>query len=329
MSYRISPFWWPVMALLSPVLVPFLLIKNIRYRKNLRKSLKVNNERIESAKVLDLPQLDQFEISVLVEHKTAPGFLGSPAVSYFLKTDQGGLLFDIGFGPETPVLTHNAGKLGFKFEDADALLISHLHPDHMGGFRAARKLQLILPEGMGVPCDQACFVPGPAEANGFRTEVVRQPRLLVAGIASTGPLARSLFLMGWTEEQAVVARLKDKGLVVLTGCGHPTIELILRMVRRLSDEPIYAIGGGLHFPISDSPLKKLGIKAQMIWGTGKPPWKRLTDEDLTRTIDNLNVIAPRHVLLSAHDTCDQAVERFRNELSSEVRVLKAGETYRL
>ena len=135
--------------------------------------------------------------------------------------------------------------------------------------------------------------------------------------------------MGWTEEQALVARLKDKGLVVFTGCGHPTIETIIQMVRRLSDEPIYAIGGGLHFPITDSPLRKPGLKVQMIWGTGKPPWKRLSNEDLDCTIDHLNEISPKHVFLSAHDTCDYAVDRFKEKLTAETRVLKAGATYRL
>ncbi len=135
--------------------------------------------------------------------------------------------------------------------------------------------------------------------------------------------------MGWTEEQAIVVRLKDKGLVVFTGCGHPTIETIIQMVKRLSDEPIYAIGGGLHFPITDSPIRKPGLKVQMIWGTGKPPWKRLTDEDLKGTIDNLNAINPKHVFISAHDTCDYAIDRFKNELKSETKVLRAGAIYQL
>ena len=90
--------------------------------------------------------------------------------------------------------------------------------------------------------------------------------------------------MGWTEEQAIVARLKDKGLVVITGCGHPTIETIIQMAKHLSDEPIYAIGGGLHFPVTDSPLRKPGLKVQMIWGTGKPPWQKITEQDLEQTI---------------------------------------------
>jgi len=329
MSYRISPAWWPVLGLTSPFLIPMLLVKNRRFKQNIRRSQEINKERMDSAVSLEMPQLKHFEITVLVEQKVEPGFLGAPGVSYLIKTDHGSLLFDLGYGPEMPTLAHNAIKLGFKMDQVDALVISHLHPDHMGGFKAVRKKQVIMPREIGGSKGFPCFLPAKANAEGFIPEVVVGPRMLAAGVASTGPLARSLFLMGWTEEQAIVARLKDKGLVVFTGCGHPTIETILQMVKRLSDEPIYAIGGGLHFPITDSPLRKPGLKVQMIWGTGKPPWKRITEEDLKRTIDNLNVINPKYVFLSAHDTCDLAIDRFTNELKSETRVLKAGATYKL
>lgn len=304
-----------------------LLVKNRRFKQNFLKSHEVNNERIERAETLELPQLELFELTVLVEQKISQGFLSSPGVSYLVKTDRGSLLFDLGYGPEMPTLADNASKIGFAIEQVDALVISHLHPDHMGGFKALRTKQIVLPQKIGAPSGQPCFLPAQANAEGFKTEVIGGPRMLAAGIASTGPLTRSLFLMGWTEEQAIVARLKDKGLVVLTGCGHPTIETIIQMVKRLSDEQIYAVGGGLHFPITDSPLRKPGLKVQMIWGTGKPPWKRLSDEDLTSTIDNLNAVGPKHVFLSAHDTCDYAIDRFKNELKSEVEVLKAGATY--
>ena len=136
-------------------------------------------------------------------------------------------------------------------------------------------------------------------------------------------------MMGWTEEQAIIARLKNKGLIVFTGCGHPTIETIIQMVKRLSDDPIYAIGGGLHFPVTDSPLRKPGLKVQMIWGTGKPPWKRITEADLEITIDSLKAINPRRVFLSAHDTCDYAIDRFQNSLNAETKVLRSGATYQL
>jgi 7,8-dihydropterin-6-yl-methyl-4-(beta-D-ribofuranosyl)aminobenzene 5'-phosphate synthase len=327
MSYRISPAWWPLLGLSSPVLIPMLLVKNRRFKQNIRRSQEVNKERMDRAESLEMPQLKHFEITVLVEQKVEPGFLGAPGVSYLIKTDQGSLLFDLGYGPEMPALAHNAIKLGFKMDQVDALAISHLHPDHMGGFKAVRKKQVIVPREIGGSEGFPCFLPAEANAEGFKAEVVDGPRMLAAGVASTGPLSRSLFLMGWTEEQAIVARLKDKGLVVFTGCGHPTIETIIQMVKRLSDEPIYAVGGGLHFPITDSPLRKPGLKVQMIWGTGNPPWKRISNEDLTRTIDHLNAVSPKHVFLSAHDTCDYAIDRFKNELRSEVEVLKAGATY--
>jgi 7,8-dihydropterin-6-yl-methyl-4-(beta-D-ribofuranosyl)aminobenzene 5'-phosphate synthase len=329
MAYRISPVWWPAIALSSPVLIPMLIRKNRRFRQNRQRSHEANKERIEKAKPLALPPLERFELTVLVEQKTDPGFLGAPGVSYLITTDLGALLFDVGFGPELPALAHNARKIGFTLKDADALAISHLHPDHMGGHEAVRTKRVMVPQECGEPQGQPCFVPAAALAEGFQPEVVEGPRMLAAGVASTGPLARSLFFFGWTEEQALVAHVKGKGLVVITGCGHPTIETIIEMVKKISDEPIYAVGGGLHFPITDSPIQRRGIKLQMIVGTGKPPWKRLTDADVTRTIDSLNAAGPQRVFLSAHDTCDYALGRFQDGLKGEAEVLRAGATYRL
>ena len=56
---------------------------------------------------------------------------------------------------------------------------------------------------------------------------------------------------------------------------------------------------------------------------------RITEKDLERTIENLNTINPKHVFLSAHDTCDYAIDRFQNELKSETEVIRAGATYQL
>jgi 7,8-dihydropterin-6-yl-methyl-4-(beta-D-ribofuranosyl)aminobenzene 5'-phosphate synthase len=153
--------------------------------------------------------------------------------------------------------------------------------------------------------------------------------MLAAGVGTTGSLARSLFFLGLCEEQALVARIRDKGLVVITGCGHPTVEVILRMVRRLSGEPVYAIAGGIHFPVTKSRSQRRGVQVQMLFGTGKPPWQRISDNDLGETISHINESAPREVLLSAHDTCDHALARMDDELNAETKVLKAGDTYRL
>ena len=130
-------------------------------------------------------------------------------------------------------------------------------------------------------------------------------------------------------EQALLFRLKGKGLVVFTGCGHPTIEVILEMVDRLSNEPLYAVGGGLHFPVTGGRGNRAGIQFQTMIGTGKPPWQRITDEDLSRTIAAINSARPRRVYLSGHDTCDHALDRMMRELDAETEVLEAGATYLL
>jgi len=185
-----------------------------------------------------------------------------------------------------------------------------------------------VPENLMPAETKDCYLPDRAEAEGFKARLVEKPQLLAAGIASSGPLARRLFIMGFTEEQALLARVKDKGLVVFTGCGHPTIEVVLEMVRRLSNEPIYALGGGLHFPVTDGRGNRAGIKFQTFIGTGKPPWERINDQDLDRTISAINAAGPKEVYLSAHDTCDYALDRMKKELDAETRVLEAGAVYR-
>ncbi|MBW1732356.1 MAG: MBL fold metallo-hydrolase [Deltaproteobacteria bacterium] len=328
-SVRIHPLWWPLLAVASPLVVPFCWRRNRRFKRDRIRASVVNQERLRQAVQLDLPTLDFLELTVLVEWKTKAGYLGDPGVSYLFSTDRGTLLFDVGFGPERPTLRHNAAKLGITLNEIDALAISHLHPDHMGGIKASRSKQILLPAELGSPENKLCFLPEAAAAPGFDVNLVKGSTLLPAGLATTGPLARSLFFFGWTEEQALVAKIKDKGLAVFTGCGHPTIELILEMVKRISNDPIYAIGGGLHFPITGGRRRYAGIEVQMLAGTGKPPWHRITDEDLSQTIGALNRVRPKRVLLSAHDTCDHALDRFKAELDAEVDVLLAGEIYRL
>jgi 7,8-dihydropterin-6-yl-methyl-4-(beta-D-ribofuranosyl)aminobenzene 5'-phosphate synthase len=328
MTFRISPVWWPILAVASPFIIPWLLIRRRHFQEDRTRVAEFNKDRINQAEPLEMPELDSLELTVLVEWKTKEGFIGDAGVSYLFKTELGLLLYDVGFGPTRPALIHNAVKLGFHFDQVEALTISHLHSDHMGGIPAQRSRQVTVPDELISSELKPCFLPDRAEAEGFKTELVERPQLLTAGIASTGPLARSLFMFGFTKEQALLVRVKGKGLVVFTGCGHPTIEVVLEMVGRLSNEPLYAVGGGLHFPVTGGRGNRAGIQFQTMIGTGKPPWQRITDDDLSRTIAAINRARPKRVYLSGHDTCDHALDRMVRELNAETEVLKAGATYR-
>jgi len=328
MNQRISPLWWPFLALSSPVIIPLLFKKNNTFKKNLKRVQKINQTRLEKATLLDLPQLDFLEITILVEWFAKKGFIGDAGVSYIFKTNQGSLLFDVGFGPTRPAFEHNAQKLNFHLNHVDALVISHLHPDHMGGIEAHKKKTVSIPEALMPSKTIPCFLPDKAQAPGFEAKVITGPQILPSGIATTGPLARSLFLLGYTEEQALIANIKGRGLVVFTGCGHPTIDVILNMTCQLSQEKIHAVGGGLHFPVSDGRGNRIGIKFQTIIGTGKPPWQKINNEDLDKTISRLNMADPQKVYLSGHDTCDQSIQRIKQNLVSDTHILKSGETYR-
>ena len=151
MAFRISPAWWPVLLVASPVLLPMLAVRNRRFRENRRRAEAFNQSCVEKAKPLDLPEVESLELTVLVEEKTEEGFFGEPGVSYLLKTNEGSLLFDIAFGPEKPALAHNVKKLGLELGRLDALAISHLHADHMGGFPARQTRRVTIPPQLGLP----------------------------------------------------------------------------------------------------------------------------------------------------------------------------------
>jgi len=329
MAFRVSPLYWPTVAATWPVLAPFLLVKSRRFTENVTESRRRNSERLEKARPMDLPELESLELIVLGEQEKEPGFHGEPGVSYVLKSDKGALLLDIGFGSDSGCVAFNADKLGFKLGDVDAVVISHLHVDHMGGMQAARQNKVMVPAELGDPGGMTCFLPDQSTAEGFDYKVVDSPQELAGGIFSTGPLARAMFFMGLCEEQVLLARLKDKGLVIVTGCGHPTMEPIMRMVRKISEEPVYAIIGGLHMPLTKSRISKAGLQFQMFMGTGKPPWQKITNIDLGKTIAVINNVTPKRVLVSAHDSCDKAIERMSREIEAEVDVLKAGAQYQI
>jgi 7,8-dihydropterin-6-yl-methyl-4-(beta-D-ribofuranosyl)aminobenzene 5'-phosphate synthase len=190
------------------------------------------------------------------------------------------ILFDAGVSPDG--LVHNMGFLEIAPDSVEAIVLSHGHFDHTTGLdgfvRAVGRAEVpvvIHPEfwsrrRLVLPGREPWELPStsrPAlEGAGFEIVEQRQPSfLLERSLLVTGevdrttvfergfPLQQALHDGEWRpdplvlDDQALVVQVRDRGLVVLSGCGHAGIVNTVRYARRLTGiERVYAIVGGFH-----------------------------------------------------------------------------------
>ena len=76
MNFRISPLWWPFLALSSPLVLPWLFVRNRGFRNNSLRAEESNKRRIKQAGMLELPELEFLELTVIVEWQAKKGFIG-------------------------------------------------------------------------------------------------------------------------------------------------------------------------------------------------------------------------------------------------------------
>ena len=117
--------------------------------------------------------------------------------------------------------------------------------------------------------------------------MIKEPRVLKPGIASIGVIPRYLFLAGYTEEQSLAINVQGKGIVLIIGCGHQTIERIVERARMIFHEPTYAVIGGLHFPVKGGRIFAGPVNVQWLVGSDNPPWKGLGEDDVRKGIEAL------------------------------------------
>ena len=278
------------------------------------------------ADLRDIGEVDEVSILPLVERLTryGSGLAGEPGVSYLVRAGGARVLFDSGLsgGKARSALVRNAEKLGVDLGGLDAVVISHLHADHVGGVRAMRQRTFSFAREPLEPRGVPAYVP--AQMRHPRADVipVTGPRVIAPGLAVLPPLPRMLFWPGYITEQALVVNVRGYGLVLISGCGHPPIERILAITEQVLDIPIRAVAGGLHLPVRPA---RTPLIPQAVLGNPHPPWRPISERDAAHVLDELAARGPRLVALSSHDSTPWTFSAFTVRFPGRYRTLQAGE----
>lgn len=298
-------------------------------RKKMHQKIKESNYEIIS----DLGSVKNLTILPLIDFYTDSKELKTEAgVSYLVKTEDTTILMDVGFNQkkEHPSpLIYNMETLGVSVDEIDSIFISHRHLDHIGGIQEQKNNAFSLSQGVvdlpemkvysPVPISPSPWNPGPT------TEVVQNPKKLKQGIASIGIIPRYLFLMGETQEHSLAINVENKGIVLIIGCGHQTIERIIERAQMIFKEPIYAIIGGLHFPVKKGRLMLGPINLQNIFGSDHMPWKGIKETDVQSAIKAIQKVDPQFIALSPHDSSDWSINEFKTAFKEKYHDIKVGE----
>jgi 7,8-dihydropterin-6-yl-methyl-4-(beta-D-ribofuranosyl)aminobenzene 5'-phosphate synthase len=215
--------------------------------------------------------------------------------------------------------------LNIGLDDFDTIVISHNHPDHVGGWAWGNQKTFSLTSHQIDLGKKTVYTPIPMTYPGLEPIHTPDPTIIAPGVSTIGTIPNQDFFLGWIDEQALVVNVEGKGLVVITGCGHQTLPKILKRVESLFEEPIYGVIGGYHFPATAGNTEIMGIGVQKYVGTGKFPWDPITLEEVQENIDILQKRNPQLVALSPHDSCETSIEAFRSAFSVAYRDIVVGE----
>jgi 7,8-dihydropterin-6-yl-methyl-4-(beta-D-ribofuranosyl)aminobenzene 5'-phosphate synthase len=189
------------------------------------------------------------------------------------------VLFDTGISSDGIIV--NARRMGINLAEVDYIVLSHGHYDHFGGLISALKainkndLPLITHEDMfktrgALNSDGKIHpyekFPDIQNLSLAKTINTKQPKLLAEGmILVTGEIERvtnfekgfrkqmALVSGAWQpdsfvwDDQALVFNVKNKGLVIMSGCAHAGIINTIRYAKKITGlENVFAVTGGFH-----------------------------------------------------------------------------------
>lgn len=232
--------------------------------------LMAGSEDVRRYGVRDLGERDQ----LVAEH----GF--SALITVQSGPDRNTVLYDSGLTPDG--VGRNLDVLGVKVKELRAIVISHGHADHHGGLEGLFKRYgrcrlpfIIHPEAWRerkavLPTGTEIRLPPPSrrdleeegvqliEARGH-TLLLDETMLVSGQVARTTefekgfPIHYARTPSGWEpdpliiDDQNVILNVKDKGLVIISGCSHAGAVNVLRNAQRLTGETrIAGFIGGFH-----------------------------------------------------------------------------------
>jgi 7,8-dihydropterin-6-yl-methyl-4-(beta-D-ribofuranosyl)aminobenzene 5'-phosphate synthase len=225
------------------------------------------------------------------------------------------VLFDGSYSKAT--MRHNLKALNIDLSELEVIVLSHGHRDHFGGLYEVAKctpnsgLPLIAhPDAFldhyhkqadGTLVQRIRPIEQVFEALGLHVKKCREPQLLASNLLlTTGEVERSTdfevispgrFIErdGQLEpdlimdDQALIINLRDKGLVVISGCAHSgIINTVVHAMKITRTNRVYAVLGGFHLAgprvdiLTEETIKALlEINPQVIVPMHCSSWKSI------------------------------------------------------
>lgn len=199
------------------------------------------------------------------------------------------ILFDCG---NSDALLYNAWKLGINLSELDAVVLSHSHYDHAGGFRYLVQKYPDIPRlytgpgffepkyGRSENCCSnlsAGFDARFLEENGIAHQQVDGLLELCPGCYAVSGFPRlqpmetipqrfvrrteTGFVPDDFRDEICLALETGDGIVLLVGCAHPGIVNMADHVRHVFGKPIRAVFGGTHLAKADGERIRLTVDA--------------------------------------------------------------------